>query len=152
MPASARNMNSCWAAGWMAWGYTAPKSRSCCKAASLPKRSRSRSTRHAAALPEQAGHAAHLDIGADKQLPYMPISEENPCGLARHPYYPGSAGDLLIQVRAMLRANAGTGNLGILLPMVTSLEEVDEAKRLIDRAGREVEKCSATRSRNRRSA
>ena len=45
----------------------------------------------------------------------------------------------MIQVRAMLRANAGTGNLGILLPMVTSLEEVDEAKRLIDRAGREVE-------------
>ncbi len=44
-----------------------------------PKRNRSRSTGHAAALPEQAGHAAHLDIGADKQLPYMPISEENPC-------------------------------------------------------------------------
>ncbi len=39
----------------------------------------------------------------------------------------------------MLRANAGTGNLGILLPMITSIEEVDEAKRLIDRAGREVE-------------
>lgn len=39
----------------------------------------------------------------------------------------------------MLRANAATGNLSILLPMVTSLEEVDEARRLIDRASREVE-------------
>lgn len=39
----------------------------------------------------------------------------------------------------MLRANAATGNLNILLPMVTSLDEVDEARRLIERAGREVE-------------
>lgn len=45
----------------------------------------------------------------------------------------------MIQVRAMLRANAATGNLNILLPMVTSLDEVDEARRLIERAGREVE-------------
>ncbi len=81
-----------------------------------------------------------LDVGADKQLPYMPISEENPC--------PGWRGIritldqpeiFLIQVRAMLRANAATGNLNILLPMVTSLDEVDEARRLIERAGREVE-------------
>ncbi len=39
----------------------------------------------------------------------------------------------------MLRANAATGNLSILLPMVTSIDEVDEARRLIERAGREVE-------------
>lgn len=36
----------------------------------------------------------------------------------------------------MLRANAATGNLSILLPMVTSIDEVDEARRLIERAGR----------------
>lgn len=42
-------------------------------------------------------------------------------------------------LQAMLRANAATGNLNILLPMVTSLDEVDEARRLIERAGREVE-------------
>lgn len=58
-------------------------------------------------------------------------------GLARDPHYAGSAGDLLIEVRAMLRANAATGNLSILLPMVTSIDEVDEARRLIERAGRE---------------
>ncbi|CNI36155.1 fused phosphoenolpyruvate-protein phosphotransferase PtsP/GAF domain [Yersinia intermedia] len=81
-----------------------------------------------------------LDIGADKQLPYMPISEENPClGWRGIRVTLDQPEIFLIQVRAMLRANAGTGNLGILLPMITSLEEVDEAKRLIDRAGREVQ-------------
>ncbi|AAM86723.1 phosphoenolpyruvate-protein phosphotransferase PtsP [Yersinia pestis] len=81
-----------------------------------------------------------LDIGADKQLPYMPISEENPClGWRGIRITLDQPEIFLIQVRAMLRANAGTGNLGILLPMITSIEEVDEAKRLIDRAGREVE-------------
>lgn len=44
-----------------------------------------------------------------------------------------------LQKPVMLRANAGTGNLGILLPMISSLEEIDEAKRLIDRAGHAVE-------------
>ena len=81
-----------------------------------------------------------LDIGADKQLPYMPISEENPClGWRGIRITLDQPEIFLIQVRAMLRANAATGNLSILLPMVTSREEVDEARRLIDRASREVE-------------
>ena len=81
-----------------------------------------------------------LDVGADKQLPYMPISEENPClGWRGIRITLDQPEIFLVQVRAMLRANAATGNLSILLPMVTSLEEVDEARRLIDRAGREVE-------------
>ena len=81
-----------------------------------------------------------LDIGADKQLPYMPISEENPClGWRGIRITLDQPEIFLIQVRAMLRANAATCNLSILLPMVTSLEEVDEARRLIDRASREVE-------------
>ena len=81
-----------------------------------------------------------LDIGADKQLPYMPISEENPClGWRGIRITLDQPEIFLVQVRAMLRANAATGNLSILLPMVTSLDEVDEARRLIDRASREVE-------------
>jgi len=81
-----------------------------------------------------------LDIGADKQLPYMPISEENPClGWRGIRITLDQPEIFLIQVRAMMRANAGTGNLGILLPMITSLEEIDEAKKMIERAGREVE-------------
>ncbi|ARJ44267.1 phosphoenolpyruvate--protein phosphotransferase PtsP [Pantoea alhagi] len=81
-----------------------------------------------------------LDIGADKQLPYMPISEENPClgwrGIRLTLDQPEI---FLVQVRAMLRANAASGNLSILLPMITSIDEIDEARRLIDRAGKEVE-------------
>lgn len=81
-----------------------------------------------------------LDVGADKQLPYMPISEENPCTGWRGIRITLDQPEIfLIRVRAMLRANAATGNLNILLPMVTSLDEVDEARRLIERAGREVE-------------
>ncbi|ALB63894.1 FIG001592: Phosphocarrier protein kinase/phosphorylase, nitrogen regulation associated [Cronobacter condimenti 1330] len=81
-----------------------------------------------------------LDIGADKQLPYMPISEENPClGWRGIRITLDQPEIFLIQVRAMLRANAATGNLSILLPMITSIDEVDEARRLIDRAGREME-------------
>ncbi|KMV92948.1 phosphoenolpyruvate-protein phosphotransferase ptsP [Klebsiella oxytoca 10-5244] len=84
-----------------------------------------------------------LDIGADKQLPYMPISEENPClGWRGIRITLDQPEIFLVQVRAMLRANAATGNLSILLPMVTSLDEVDEARRLIDRASREVEEMS----------
>ncbi len=81
-----------------------------------------------------------LDIGADKQLPYMPISEENPSlgwrGIRLTLDQPEI---FLVQLRAMLRANVASGNLSILLPMITSMDEIDEAKRLIDRAGREVE-------------
>lgn len=81
-----------------------------------------------------------LDVGADKQLPYMPINEENPClGWRGIRITLDQPEIFLIQVRAMLRANAATGNLSILLPMVTSLDEVDEARCLIERAGREVE-------------
>lgn len=81
-----------------------------------------------------------LDVGADKQLPYMPISEENPSlGWRGMRITLDQPEIFLIQVRAMLRANAASGNLSILLPMITSLDEVDEARRLIDRAWREVE-------------
>lgn len=81
-----------------------------------------------------------LDVGADKQLPYMPISEENPClgwrGIRLTLDQPEI---FLVQVRAMLRANVASNNLSILLPMITSIEEIDEAKRLIARAAQEVE-------------
>jgi len=91
-------------------------------------------------FPQKSVTLRTLDIGSDKQLPYMPISEENPClGWRGIRITLDQPEIFLIQVRAMLRANAATGNLGILLPMVTSLDEIDEARRLIDRAGREVE-------------
>ncbi|MDX8000111.1 phosphoenolpyruvate--protein phosphotransferase [Xenorhabdus sp. Reich] len=81
-----------------------------------------------------------LDIGADKQLPYMPISEDNPSlGWRGIRITLDQPEIFLIQLRAMLKANVHTGNLKILLPMVTSIEEVDEARKLIERAKAEVE-------------
>jgi len=81
-----------------------------------------------------------LDVGADKPLPYMPISEENPSlGWRGIRITLDQPEIFLIQVRAMLRANAATSNLSILLPMITSIEELDEARKLIQRAEREVE-------------
>ncbi|PIJ49020.1 phosphoenolpyruvate--protein phosphotransferase PtsP [Erwinia sp. OLTSP20] len=91
-------------------------------------------------FPDKPVTLRTLDVGADKQLPYLPISEENPClgwrGIRLTLDQPEI---FLIQLRAMLRANVASNNLSILLPMITSLEEIDEARRLIDRAGREVE-------------
>ncbi|MCS3430955.1 phosphoenolpyruvate--protein phosphotransferase [Klebsiella sp. BIGb0407] len=81
-----------------------------------------------------------LDVGADKALPYMPIIEENPSlGWRGIRITLDQPEIFLIQVRAMLRANAATSNLSILLPMITSIEELDEACKLIQRAEHEVE-------------
>jgi phosphotransferase system, enzyme I, PtsP len=80
-----------------------------------------------------------LDIGGDKILPYFPMEEDNP--------YLGWRGirvtldhpDLfLLQVRAMMRANQESNNLRIMLPMVTTINEVDEASYLIDQAFNEL--------------
>ena len=41
---------------------------------------------------------------------------------------------LMVQLRAMLKASHGLNNLSVLFPMITNVEEVDEALRLLDRA------------------
>src|SRR5262249_24067310 len=75
-----------------------------------------------------------LDIGGDKVLPYMRnVEEENPAlgwrairlGLDR-------PGLLRSQVRALLRA-AGGRELKVMLPMIATVEEFDEAKALVER-------------------
>ncbi|WP_420599817.1 phosphoenolpyruvate--protein phosphotransferase [Neptuniibacter sp.] len=81
-----------------------------------------------------------LDIGGDKALPYFPIEEENPFlgwrGIRVTLDHPEI---FLVQVRAMLKAGEGYDNLRIMLPMVTSVHEVDEANRQIGRAVRELQ-------------
>ncbi|MEQ5207922.1 phosphoenolpyruvate--protein phosphotransferase [Proteus sp. fly-1067] len=80
-----------------------------------------------------------LDVGADKQLPYMPINEENPClGWRGVRILLDQPEIFLIQLRAMLKANLEFKNLKILLPMVTSIDEIDEARTLLLRACDEV--------------
>lgn len=80
-----------------------------------------------------------LDIGGDKALPYFPINEENPFlgwrGIRVTLDHPEI---FLVQVRAMLQAAQGFGNLRIMLPMVTSMHEIEAACEQIDRAVREL--------------
>ncbi len=81
-----------------------------------------------------------LDVGGDKPLPYLPISEENPFlgwrGIRLTLDHPEI---FLVQIRAMLKANIGQGNLHILLPMISDLAEIDESQRLIRQAWFEVD-------------
>ncbi len=76
-----------------------------------------------------------LDIGGDKSLPYFPIEEENPFlgwrGIRVTLDHPEI---FLVQVRAMLKASEGLDNLRIMLPMISNVQEVDEALELIRRA------------------
>ena len=81
-----------------------------------------------------------LDVGGDKPLPYFPISESNPfLGWRGIRITLDQPEIFLTQVRAMLRAAIGLDNLQILLPMVSSVDEVDEAKLLIRRAHDELQ-------------
>ena len=83
-----------------------------------------------------------LDIGGDKSLPYFPIVEEdNPFLGWRGIRVTLDHQDILLtQVRAMITANAALdGTLRIMLPMVSSVDEVKEAQALIQRAYHEVE-------------
>ena len=80
-----------------------------------------------------------LDIGGDKSLPYFPIEEENPFlgwrGIRVTLDHPEI---FLAQVRAMLKANVGLGNLRIMLPMVSNMQELQEAIDLVERSYDEV--------------
>ncbi|GGW80013.1 phosphoenolpyruvate--protein phosphotransferase [Alteromonas halophila] len=80
-----------------------------------------------------------LDVGGDKPLPYFPINEENPFlgwrGVRLTLDHPEI---FLVQIRAMLRASIGFDNLQIMLPMISSVGEVEEARRLIDQAFFEI--------------
>lgn len=76
-----------------------------------------------------------LDIGGDKALPYFPIAEDNPFlgwrGIRITLDHPEI---FLAQVRAMLKASEGLNNLRILLPMISSIPELEVAQMLIYRA------------------
>lgn len=89
--------------------------------------------------PDKSITMRTLDVGGDKPLPYFPITEENPFlgwrGVRLTLDHPEI---FLVQVRAMLRASIGLKNLQIMLPMISSLSEVNEATRLIEQAFFEV--------------
>ena len=74
-----------------------------------------------------------LDIGGDKEIPYMGIvQDENPfLGYRAIRLCLDRKDDIYIpQLRALLRASA-FGNIKIMLPLITSMDEIREAKALI---------------------
>lgn len=80
-----------------------------------------------------------LDVGGDKMLNYFPVIEQNPFlgwrGIRISLDHP----DIFItQIRAMLKANYGLGNLQILLPMISGMAELRSAMTLIQRAHSEL--------------
>lgn len=77
-----------------------------------------------------------LDIGGDKQLPYLPIlDEENPAlGWRGIRFSLDNVQLQMSQVRAMIRASGSGANLSILLPMVSSSDELDVFTLLLDDA------------------
>ncbi|AKQ33284.1 Phosphoenolpyruvate-protein phosphotransferase [Candidatus Coxiella mudrowiae] len=80
-----------------------------------------------------------LDIGGDKTLPYFTVEEDNPFlgwrGIRVTLDHPEI---FLQQVRAMLHASEGLNNLSLLLPMITSVREVETAIRMINQAHEEL--------------
>ena len=77
-----------------------------------------------------------LDIGGDKQLPYFPITnEDNPAlGWRGIRFTLDNIQLLMTQVRAMLRAAGNEGDLHILLPLISSTEELVTFNQLLDEA------------------
>lgn len=76
-----------------------------------------------------------LDIGGDKELPYLELPREmNPfLGFRAIRFCLEREDIFLVQLKAILRA-AQYGNLKIMFPLISSLEEVDRAKKLLAKA------------------
>lgn len=91
------------------------------------------------AFAPQPVNVRTLDAGSDKPLPWVTGREVNPAlgrrGIRLSLAHPEL---FLTQLRALVQANAGLGNLRLILPMVTLPEEVRAARALLEQASREV--------------
>ena len=80
-----------------------------------------------------------LDVGGDKALSYFPVEEDNPFlgwrGIRITLDHPDV---FLMQLRAMMQASVDLNNLRIMLPMISGVDELEEALHLVDQAYQEV--------------
>ncbi|MDU6629744.1 MAG: phosphoenolpyruvate--protein phosphotransferase [Lachnoanaerobaculum sp.] len=91
-----------------------------------------------------------LDIGGDKEIPYMGIvQDENPfLGYRAIRLCLDRKDDIYIpQLRALLRASA-YGNIKIMLPLITSMDEIREAKALINDIKKELDEKNIAYNKN----
>ncbi|WP_066833395.1 phosphoenolpyruvate--protein phosphotransferase [Collinsella ihumii] len=74
-----------------------------------------------------------LDVGGDKEIPYLKlVKEENPfMGYRAIRYCLDNADEYKVQLRALLRASA-FGDIKIMVPMVTCVEEIRAVKDLVE--------------------
>jgi fructose-specific PTS system IIA-like component len=81
-----------------------------------------------------------IDIGGDKPLPYLGLPREaNPfLGYRAVRFYAEHAALVRCQLRALLRASAGSGRLRVMVPMVAVVEEVRLMRRLLAEATAEL--------------
>ena len=81
-----------------------------------------------------------LDVGGDKEIPYLNLQkEENPfMGFRAIRYCLNNPEQYKVQLTALLRASA-FGDIKIMLPLVTSLDEVRQAKALIEECKAELD-------------
>jgi phosphotransferase system enzyme I (PtsI) len=86
-----------------------------------------------AAMPNQSVVIRTLDIGGDKKVPYLKIAPEmNPfLGNRALRYCLLNPETFRTQLRALLRASV-FGKLAIMFPLVSSLEEIREAKAILE--------------------
>jgi phosphotransferase system enzyme I (PtsI) len=82
-----------------------------------------------------------VDIGGEKSLPQMNIEKEpNPAlGLRAIRFSLWNRDLFKIQLRAILRASV-QGNVRVLIPMITEVEEIGEVKLLLDEVKRELDR------------
>ena len=81
-----------------------------------------------------------LDVGGDKEIPYLNLQkEENPfMGFRAVRYCLNNPEQYKVQLTALLRASA-FGDVKIMLPLVTSLDEVRQAKALIEECKKDLD-------------
>jgi len=82
-----------------------------------------------------------LDVGGDKEIPYLGLKkEDNPfLGFRAIRYCLKNKETYKLQLRAILRASA-FGNIAIMIPFVTSVDELLEVKELIGQIKTELDK------------
>ncbi|MBQ9316173.1 MAG: phosphoenolpyruvate--protein phosphotransferase [Atopobiaceae bacterium] len=81
-----------------------------------------------------------LDVGGDKEIPYMDLpKEENPfLGYRAIRYCLNNPEEYKVQLRALLRASA-FGDVKIMVPLVTCIDEIRKVKALVEECKAELD-------------
>ena len=90
-----------------------------------------------------------LDVGGDKDIPYLNIQkEENPfLGYRAVRYCLGNKDSYMIQLRAIIRASA-FGKVKIMVPLVTCVDEIREVKKLVEEIKKEFDQNGTSYDKN----